>query len=87
MASNKNGSDDETCARCGGETASGTLKTGNAAASIVIAGKPDAFLGVVPYTTAQVEARVCTVCGHIALFAKSPNRLLQMGGGGATNDL
>ena len=67
--------------------ASGTLKTGNTAASIVIAGKPDGFLGVVPYTTAQVEARVCLACGHIVLFAKSLDRLLQMGTGGATNDL
>lgn len=85
MANNDN--DDKTCVRCGGETASGTLKTGNAAASIVIAGKPDAFLGVVPYTTAQVAARVCLACGHIDLFAKSLDRLLQMGTGGATNDV
>ena len=85
MASNDN--DNKTCVQCGGEMASGTLKTGNAAASIVIAGKPDAFLGVVPYTTAQVEARVCLACGHIVLFAKSLDRLLQMGAGGATNDL
>ena len=66
------------CPLCGGETASGTLKTGNTPASIVIAGKPDGFLGVVPYTTAQIEARVCTRCGHIALFAQSLESLLQM---------
>lgn len=66
--------------------ASGTLKMGNTAVRIVIAGKPDAFLGVVPYTTAPIEARVCLACGYIALFAQSLDRLLQMGGG-ATNDL
>ena len=82
----RQGDDDKTCAWCDGEMASGTLKTGNIAASIVIAGKPDAFLGVVPYTTSPVEVRVCLACGHIALFAKSLERLLQMGGG-AANDL
>ncbi len=83
-----NDDDDTICARCGGEMASGTLKMGNAAASIVIAGKPDAFLGVVPYTTAQVEARVCLACGHIALFAKSLDRLLRMNSSsGGANDL
>lgn len=84
--------DKNACARCGGETTSGTLKAGNANASIVIAGKPDGFLGVIPYTTAQIEARVCLACGNIALFARSVDRLLQMGDGennasGGTHDL
>ena len=67
-----------TCPLCGGETAKGVLKTGNHEANVVIAGKPDPFLGVVPYTTSQVTARVCTACGHIALFARSLESLLSM---------
>ena len=67
-----------TCPLCGGETAKGVLKAGNQEANVVIAGKPDPFLGVVPYTTSQVTARVCTSCGHIALFARSLESLLSM---------
>lgn len=66
------------CPLCGGETAKGVLKTGNHDASVVIAGKPDSFLGVVPYTTSQVAARVCMSCGHIALFARNLESLLTM---------
>ncbi len=66
------------CPLCGGETARGVLKAGNQEASVVIAGEPDAFLGVVPYTTSLVAARVCTSCGHIALFAKRLESLLRM---------
>ena len=75
MAENKS----KQCPLCGGETARGVLKSGNHEASVVIAGKPDPFLGVVPYKTSQVVARVCTDCGHIALFAKSLESLLSMG--------
>lgn len=70
------------CAHCGGPMVRGTLKAGNTVPTIVVAGVPDDFLGVVPYTTSPVEARVCTACGHIALFATSLDRVLQMGGGG-----
>jgi uncharacterized Zn finger protein len=66
------------CPLCGGETAKGVLKTGNHEASVIVAGKPDAFLGVIPYTTSPVVARVCTSCGHIALFAKGLESLLSM---------
>jgi len=68
----------DTCPLCGGETMRGVLKAGNQSASVVVAGKPDDFLGVVPYTTSPVEVRVCAACGHIALFAKSLESLLQM---------
>ena len=67
------------CPFCGGETARGVLKTGNQEAQVVIAGKPDGFLGVVPYKTAQVAAQVCTRCGHIGLFARNLESLLSMG--------
>ena len=76
MAQNKAG---QGCPLCGGETARGALKSGNHEASVVIAGKPDPFLGVVPYTTSPVIVRVCRSCGHIALFAKSLESLLAMG--------
>lgn len=66
------------CPLCGGETTKGTLKAGNSEAQIVIAGKPDGFLGVVPYTTSQVSARVCRDCGHIGLFARNMQDLLSM---------
>ena len=83
MAENKAaGNAARTCPLCGGETAKGVLKTGNQEASVVIAGKPDAFLGVIPYATSQVAARVCTSCGHIALFAKSLESLLSMDANG-----
>lgn len=71
--------DGRSCAFCGGETAKGVLKAGNQEAQVVVAGKPDAFLGVIPYTTSQVMVRVCRNCGHIGLFAKSLESLLSMG--------
>lgn len=70
----------KACRICGGELTTGKLKTGNQDAAIVIAGKPDGFLGVIPYTTAQVTARVCTQCGHIDLYARNAQDLLSMGG-------
>jgi hypothetical protein len=81
-----NGSGGAACALCGGETTKGVLKTGNHEANVVIAGKPDGFLGVVPYTTSQVAARVCTRCGHIALFARNLQDLLRMDGGDGGGD-
>ena len=68
----------KSCPLCGGETAKGVLKTGNHEANVVIAGKPDDFLGVIPYTTSQVAARVCTDCGHITLFARNLESLLTL---------
>ena len=76
MAENKT---KRPCPLCGGETTGGVLKSGNHEASVVIAGKPDPFLGVVPYKTSQIAVRVCQDCGHIALFAKSLESLLAMG--------
>ena len=76
MADNK--AEGGKCPLCGGETSKGVLKTGNHEANVVIAGKPDGFLGVIPYTNAQVVARVCNSCGHIALFAKGLESLLRM---------
>jgi hypothetical protein len=66
------------CPLCGGETETGVLKTGNQEANVVVAGKPDSFLGVIPYKTSQVAARVCDSCGHIALFARNLESLLSM---------
>ena len=66
------------CRLCGSETAKGTLKTGNQEATVVVAGKPDGFLGVIPYTTAQVSARVCKSCGYIELYARNLHDLLSM---------
>lgn len=66
------------CRVCGSETAKGTLKAGNNEAQIVIAGKPDGFLGVVPYTTSQVAARVCTSCGYIELYARNLQDILRV---------
>lgn len=54
------------------------LKSGNQEASIVIAGKADEFLGVVPYTTSKVGARVCMACGAIELYAQNLEDLLQI---------
>ena len=71
----------KVCRICGGELTIGTLKAGNQEANIIIAGKPDGFLGVIPYTTAQVTARVCISCGHIDLYARNVQDLLQMDGG------
>jgi hypothetical protein len=67
------------CPQCGGETAKATLKAGNADATLVIAGKPDGFLGVIPYTTSQVGARVCLNCARIDLFARNVRDLLRIG--------
>lgn len=66
------------CRMCGGETAKATLKAGNNEAQVVIAGKPDGFLGVVPYTTSQVSARVCTSCGYIELYARNLQDILRV---------
>jgi hypothetical protein len=68
----------KTCPQCGGEITTGALKSGNQEASIVIAGKPDGFLGVIPYTTSKVAARVCTDCGYIALYARNLEDLLRL---------
>ena len=68
------------CRVCGGETAKGTLKTGNQEATVVIAGKPDGFLGVIPYTTTQIAARVCIACGHIELYARNVQDILKVEG-------
>lgn len=76
-------SDKETknaCRLCGGEITRGTLKAGNSEATLVIAGKPDGFLGVIPYTTAQISARVCRSCGYVELFARNAQDLLSMEG-------
>jgi hypothetical protein len=70
----------KTCRVCGGETAKATLKAGNQEANLVIAGKPDGFLGVIPYTTSQVAARVCTACGHVDLYARNLQDLLRVEG-------
>lgn len=69
------------CLRCGVETTTGKLKSGNQEPQIVIAGKPDGFLGVVPYTTSPVLARVCTGCGHIELVARNLRDVLSMDAG------
>lgn len=74
------GDSKKQCRICGGEIAKGTLKTGNQEANIVIAGKPDGFLGVIPYTTAQISARVCTACGHIDLYARNVQDILKVEG-------
>jgi hypothetical protein len=65
-----------TCRGCGGETAKGTLKAGNQEASVVIAGKPDGFLGVIPYSTSQITVRVCLSCGLIDTYARNVRDLL-----------
>jgi hypothetical protein len=78
QAETKTGGAKAMCGLCGGETAKGTLKAGNHEAQIVIAGKPDGFLGVIPYTTSQVAARVCTACGHIDLYARNLQDLLRV---------
>lgn len=70
---------DERCRLCGGETTVGKLQSGNHDARIVIAGKPDGFLGVIPWTTSGVKARVCRDCGHIDLFARDLTDLLPGG--------
>lgn len=69
------------CRICGGELTKGTLKAGNSEANIVIAGKPDGFLGVIPYTTSQISARVCTSCGHIDLYARNLQDILKVEAG------
>lgn len=59
-----------------------TLKAGNSEAQIVIAGKPDGFLGVIPYTASPVGARVCAACGHIELFARNLRDILSVSDSG-----
>jgi hypothetical protein len=71
----------KACRICGGEMTKGTLKAGNHEANIVIAGKPDGFLGVIPYTTSQIAARVCTACGNIELYARNLQDLLRVEAG------
>lgn len=66
----------EKCRLCGGDVTMGKLQAGNADARIVIAGKPDGFLGVTPWTASTVRARVCRACGHIELFARDLQDLL-----------
>ena len=73
-----NANNKSVCGRCGGETAQGTLKAGNQEATIVIAGEPDGFLGVIPYTTSQVGARVCKKCGAIEIYARNVRDLLRI---------
>ena len=68
----------QVCGLCGGELTKGTLKVGNHEASIIIAGKPDGFLGVIPYTTSQIAAHICTACGHIDLYARHLQDLLRV---------
>lgn len=67
-----------TCARCGSPTATGTLKAGREEATVIIAGEPDGFLGVVPYTASPVGVRVCKTCGHIDLYARALRDLLRV---------
>lgn len=66
----------KVCRLCGGEMAKGTLRAGNQEANIVVAGKPDGFLGVIPFTTSQIAARVCRNCGNIELFARNSQDIL-----------
>ncbi|MDX1933562.1 MAG: hypothetical protein SFU56_13220 [Capsulimonadales bacterium] len=80
MAEGKSAEKTKRCAACGGELAQGVLKAGNLEATIVVAGKPDGFLGVIPYTTSQIAARVCTDCGRIELYARNRQDLLKVDG-------
>lgn len=67
----------QRCLHCGGaDLASASLKSGNADAQIVIAGKPDGFLGVTPYTKSPIRATVCRDCGYTMLFATQMTDLL-----------
>jgi hypothetical protein len=67
----------DRCHHCGGaDLAAATVKAGNSDAQIVIAGKPDGFLGVVPYTTSPIRAYVCRSCGYTMLFARQLTDLL-----------
>ena len=69
--------DIKRCGHCGGsDLADAVFKAGNADAQVVIAGTPDGFLGVVPYTKSPVRAVVCRDCGYIALFATQLTDLL-----------
>jgi predicted nucleic-acid-binding Zn-ribbon protein len=77
---------DYSCPRCGGETAKATLKAGDREATVVVAGKPDGFLGVVPYTTSPVGARVCRACGHIELYARDLRDLLAIDAADGSDD-
>lgn len=67
----------DKCHHCGGsDLASAAVKVGNGDAQIVIAGKKDGFLGVVPYTTSPIRAYVCRSCGYTMLFARQLTDLL-----------
>ncbi|MBC8142961.1 MAG: hypothetical protein H7Y38_16175 [Armatimonadetes bacterium] len=67
------------CGHCGGaDLASASLKAGNADAQIVIAGHPDGFLGVIPYTKSPIRAYVCRDCGYTMLFAEQMTDLLAL---------
>ena len=52
------------------------LMKGNDEGVVVVAGKPDGFLGVIPFTTSQILARVCRSCGNIELFARNSQDIL-----------
>ncbi len=76
------------CLNCGsGDIAGATLKAGNADAQIVIAGEPDGFLGVVPYTKSPIQAYVCRDCGYTMLFAEQMSDLLTVDVKKETNDV
>ena len=69
----------KTCPNCGGQDiTTGTLKVGNGEAQVVIAGKPDGFLGVIPYTTSPIQVKVCRSCGYLTLFARKLTDLLSI---------
>ncbi len=67
----------EKCHHCGGsDLAAGTLQSGNVDARVVIAGHPDGFLDVIPYTKSPIRAVVCRSCGYTMLFATQLTDLL-----------
>ncbi len=71
--------DEPACRACGGATALAKVQSGNQDLRVVIAGKPDGFLGVVPWTASGLRARVCRACGHVDLVAKDLTDLLPGG--------
>ncbi len=69
----------DRCHHCGGaDLAAATVKVGGGDTRIVIAGKPDGFLGVIPYTTSPLQAYVCRACGYTMLFATQLTDLLAL---------
>lgn len=67
----------QSCPLCGGrDITTGKLKVGNGDAQVVIAGKPDGFLGVIPYTTSPVRVNICRSCGYMMLYAQQLTDLL-----------